>query len=370
MNIKWVRNAIIAVAILFVGIMVSKRLRSMATKAEIVDNKIAPTLRVKSVELDTVALPLSVYGKLNATQRVDLLAEVSGTFKGGAKPFLEGTSFSKGQTMIQLDDAEAKANVMSLKGNFINALLGILPDIKADYSEAYDAFEAYYNAASLEKPLATLPEAEGKLEKFLIARGIQSAYYQVCSAEERLDKFSIEAPFNGVVAAVNLKPGNLVSPGRALGTFVGSGSYELKSAVTLAYADRLKVGQEVSFSSPDVEGIWTGKIVRISPVVDAASQSVNIVTEVSGAGLREGMYLTGTIQGLDIKGAMKVPAYMVFDNGFVYTVEQDSLLAKTPVRVVEWLDNEIIIQGLKAGQILVDEPTFKGAAGMVVKTSK
>lgn len=370
MNIKVVRNAIIAVAILFVGIMVSKRLRSMATKAEIVENKMAPTLRVNAVRLDTVALPLDIYGKLNATQRVDLLAEVSGTFKGGDRPFLEGTTFSKGEVMIQLDDAEAKANVMSLKGNFINALLGILPDIKADFSEQYDAFEAYYNAASLEKPLAALPKAEGKLEKFLIARGIQSAYYQVRSAEERLDKFSIEAPFNGVVAATNLKPGNLVSPGRALGTFVGKGTYELHSAVTLTYADRLHVGQEVAFQSPDVAGNWTGKIVRISPVVDAASQSVNIVTEVSGAALREGMYLTGTIQGLDIKGAMKVPAYMVFDNGYVYTVEQDSVLAKTKVRVIEWLDNEIIIQGLKLGQFIVDEPTFKGTAGMIVKTAK
>ncbi|MEY2963151.1 MAG: hypothetical protein RL754_412 [Bacteroidota bacterium] len=367
MNIKWVRNAIIAVAILFVGVMISKRLRGMATKAEIISDKAVPSVKVNAVELDTVMLPLNVYGKINATERVDLLAEVSGSFKSSDRNFLEGTRFSKGQTLIGLDDSEARANVMSLKGNFINSLLGILPDIKTDYPEHYDAFETYYNETGLSKPLAALPEATGKLEKFLIARGIQSAFYQVKSAEERLEKFSITAPFDGVVASALIKPGNLVSPGRALGTFVGFGSYELKSAVTLAYADRLSIGQEVVFTSPDVAGNWTGKIARISPVVDAASQSVQLVINISGNGLREGMYLTGTIQGLEVQNAIKVPAYMVFDNGFVFTVAQDSVLQKTPVRVVEWLDNEIIIEGLNTGQFIVDEPTFKGTSGMIVR---
>ena len=366
MNIKVIRNIIIAVLILVVGVFVKKTLSGMATKAEIKESKTAPVVNTFTFTPQTVALPLELYGKLNAENRIDLLAEVSGSFVGGDRPFLEGVSFSKGEVMIQLDNAEAKANVMSLKGNFINSIVGILPDIKMDYNESYEAFESYLNALSLSKPLPQLPEATGTLEKFLIARGIQSSYYQVKSAEERLEKFSIRAPFSGVVAAANVKRGNLVSPGRALGTFVGTGAYEVKSAVTLAYADDLTVGQSVHFTSPDIEGNWTGRIDRISPIVDGASQSINVIATVRGKELREGMYLTGTIEGLAVENAMQVPAYVVFDNEYVYTVERDSVLQKKQVHVVEWLDDSIIITGVEEGTKMVDSPTLKAAAGTIV----
>ena len=248
--------------------------------------------------------------------------------------------------------------------------MAVLPDIKVDYPGQFSAFESYYNELTLSKPLPALPKAEGKLEKFLIARGIPSSYYQVKSAEERLEKFSIRAPFDGTLDQAAVKQGNLVSPGRALGSFVGNGGFEMRSAVTLAYSDQLSEGQQIRFTSPDVDGAWMGKIDRISPVVDNATQSVNIISTVNGAQLREGMYLTGTIQNMMIYDALKVPAHMVFDNGFVYTVEQDSILQKTPVKVVEWLDNEIIIKGLKKGQLLVNEPTLKAASGLVVNPVK
>src|SRR6056300_1464906 len=366
MNKKLIRNIALAVVILIVGLTVKNKLSGMATKVEIKEDKTAPMVNVFTASPDTVGLGLELYGKLNAINRVDVLAEVSGSFVGGTRDFLEGKSFRRGEIMIQLDNSEAKANVMSLKGNFINSVLAILPDIKMDYPEDYARFESYYNGLSLSSTLPALPEAAGTLEKFLIARGIQSAYYQVKSAEERLAKFSIRAPFDGVVAVANVKRGNLVSPGRALGTFVGSGTFEIKSAVTLAYADDLSVGQSVRFTSPDIEGNWTGRIDRISPIVDGASQSINVIATVQGKELREGMYLTGTIEGLTVENAMRVPSYVVFDNEYVYTVENDSVLQKQKIHVVEWLDDSIIITGIEEGTKLVDSPTLKAAAGTIV----
>ena len=47
-------------------------------------------------------------------------------------------------------------------------------------------------------------------------------------------------------------------------------------------------------------------------------------------------------------------------------IEQDSILVKNPVTVVEWLDKEIIVKGIEQGALLVNEPTLKAAAGLVV----
>lgn len=368
MNKKLIRNIVLAVVIIAVGIIVKNSLSDMATKVEIKEDKTTPIVNVFKASPDTVGLALELYGKLNAINRVDLLAEVSGSFVGGNRDFLEGTTFKKGEVMIQLDDAEAEANVMSMKGNFINNILGILPDIKMDYAEDYARFEAYYNGLSLSSALPALPQTTGTLEKFLIARGIQSSYYQVKSAEERLAKFQIKAPFDGVVAVANVKRGNLVSPGRALGSFVGTGEYEIKSAVTLAYSDDLSVGQNITFTSPDVSGSWKGRIDRISPIVDGSSQSINVISNVSGKGLLEGMYLTGAIEGIQVYNALSIPSYMVFDNEYVYTIESDSILQKTKIHVVEWLDDKIIITGIAAGTTMVDAPTLKAASGTIVNT--
>ncbi len=367
---KWVKNVIIAAAILGAGLLISKTLGSMSTKEEIQEDLQKLQVTVFSADLDTIELPLTIYGKLNAAQRTDLLAEVSGTFKSGKHPFEEGTSFLQGETIIGLDDSEARANTMSVKGNFINALLAILPDLAQDYPLDYDRFKAYYDQCNLQSALNPLPQAEGKLEKFLIARGIQGAYFQSKSAEERLSKFSIKAPFNGVVANVNVKPGNLISPGRPLGTFINMNTYELRSAVSLGYADQLVIGQKVTFTSPDVSGSWSGKITRIAPVVDGASQSVSVVVTLEGNKLREGMYLTGQIKGVEVMNALRLPASMVFDNSYVFAIERDSVLAKISVEVVEWLDNEVIVRGIGQGTMLVNEPSLKAASGLVVTPVK
>src|SRR6056300_609477 len=182
MNKKLIRNIALAVVILIVGLTVKNKLSGMATKVEIKEDKTAPMVNVFSASPDTVGLGLELYGKLNAVNRVDLLAEVSGSFVGGDRQFLEGVAFQKGEVLIALDNLEAKANAMSLKGNFINSIVGILPDIKMDYAASYPDFESFLNDLSLSKPLPTLPQTSGTLEKFLIARGIQSAYYQVKSA--------------------------------------------------------------------------------------------------------------------------------------------------------------------------------------------
>jgi len=116
MNSKLIRNSVVAVAILAVGIFVKGKLSAMATKEEIRDEKIKPRVKVIAVANDTVALPITVYGKLNAAERVDLLAEVSGTFMGGDAPFLEGVAFKKGQVLLQLDNAEANSECNEFEG--------------------------------------------------------------------------------------------------------------------------------------------------------------------------------------------------------------------------------------------------------------
>ena len=58
---KWVKNAIIAIAILVVGIMISGRLKSMATKEEIKVDRRKLEVKVMTANLESIELPITVY---------------------------------------------------------------------------------------------------------------------------------------------------------------------------------------------------------------------------------------------------------------------------------------------------------------------
>ena len=63
----------------------------------------------------------------------------------------------------------------------------------------------------------------------MTGRGIISSYYGVKSAEERLNKYSITAPFDGIVSSTFFENGTMARAGLVLGEFINSDSFEMKS---------------------------------------------------------------------------------------------------------------------------------------------
>ena len=88
MSKKLIRNIVLAVVILIVGLVLKNKLSGMATKVEIKEDKTAPLVNVFTASPDTVGLGLELYGKLNAINRLDVLSEVSGSFVAGTRDFL------------------------------------------------------------------------------------------------------------------------------------------------------------------------------------------------------------------------------------------------------------------------------------------
>ena len=94
MSKKLIRNIVLAVVILIVGLVLKNKLSGMATKVEIKEDKTAPLVNVFTASPDTVGLGLELYGKLNAINRVDVLAEVSAGSPTRIK-LLEGSAKTK-----------------------------------------------------------------------------------------------------------------------------------------------------------------------------------------------------------------------------------------------------------------------------------
>lgn len=362
-----IRSIVGGLAILGASLLIFSKLSSQAETPKRDGTQSLKTVKVLAASPDIVPFKLPVYGKLTAYNRVELYAEVSGVLQNTNRAFLEGNTFKTGQTLLRIEDSEARAALMSQRSNYINTLTQVLPDLKLDYPSLYSDWEAYLLEMDVDKNTPAPPSVENSQAKiFLTSKGVFSAYHSLKSTEERLAKYNISAPFNGIVTSSLIRPGTLVRVGQPLGTFIDPRKFEIEVSVSIRFLDFISEGDEVALTSPDVSGNWTGKVSRINQGIDASSQTVKVYIEVKGENLREGMYLTGEISGIQIENAISIPRRLILDNNHIWTVQADSTLLKKEIEVVEFNEEEAIITGIESGVLYTSEVVPSGFTGMKV----
>ncbi len=325
------------------------------------------TVETMLVSNNDIPSQLNAQGRLVAYDKIDLFAEVSGILKPNAKSFKIGNRFGKGATLLSIDDAEARLNLLSQKSNLQNAITQLMPDLKIDYPESFEHWKAYLDAFDLEAPIQAFPEPINEQEKFFIAaRNLHSQYYSIRSAETRLSKYNIYAPFSGVITQTSINPGSLVRVGQKLGELMNTSNYELEATIRLEDLKYIKVGNTVQLKSDELEGQWTGRIKRISDQIDPGTQTVIVYIGVNGKNLREGMYLHGDIQARNIENALKIPRKLLVNQSQVYAV-RDSALLLLPVEVVKIAEGEVIVRGLTDGTEILKNTISGAFEGMKVK---
>lgn len=323
-----------------------------------------------TVKLGPVAVTIPVTGKLEARNRIELYAEVSGRLLPQSDRFREGNAFSKGAVLVTMDDTEAKANLVAQKSSFLNTLSGVMSDIRIDFPNEFDKWTNYLAKFSVEEAIRPMPEVKSEKEKlFITARGLYTAYYNIKSAEARLDKYALRAPFHGVVTEANIEPGTLVRQGQKLGEFISDEVFELEVSLKASDLTFVKAGDQVTLTSNEIAGEWSGKITRINNRLDPQTQTVNLFVEVSGKGLREGMFLNANIAIDEIENAFSINRKMLNDQGELYVL-RDSVLSFEKVDVVRFTESEAIIKGLENGTLVPAEPVPGAYPGMRIKLTQ
>lgn len=336
-------------------------------KDPIINIKQAATM---PAQLASIATTLDVEGQLSAFDKVEIYSEIGGMVESSGRTFKVGTYFPKGSALLKVDDSEARLALLAQKSTLLNAIAQAMPDLKIDYTESFPAWEAYLNAFDVEQPIQALPTPKTDQEKrFIATRNLYTQYYNIKSQEQRLDKYTLNAPFSGVLTSADVQVGTVIRTGQKLGELMANGNYELVATVPLSDLNYLKNGSMVTLSSEDIEGSWNGRVKRISDQIDPGSQTVQVFISVNGKDLREGMYMRGEVASRQVEAAMRIPRELLVDQKGVYVV-QDSLLQLRPVNVVKMEAETVIITGLKGQEQLLANPLPGAFDGMRVAPIK
>lgn len=208
-----------------------------------------------------------------------------------------GQAVHQGQLLARLDDRQATAErdaaeskLKSCEAN-VNDWEAETKLALADYDRAQRMRDAGINTQEeLEHARYKWEGSKFEIEK--AQRELDTARDALRVAELELQKTRIEAPFDGVVARRYVRAGQTAAPGERMFWVSALSPLLVKFTLPERFLGRIKTGDLVDVSStsgPDES--HSAKVVQMSPVVDPASDSIDLMAKVEGkpGSLRPGM---------------------------------------------------------------------------------
>ena len=359
--------SIIGVLVIVASFLFAKKLIADKNKPKPVQAKVVKTVFTDTIQNATIPIVIAANGNLEAKRRLEIYAEVQGVFKPGSKLFKPGQEYKAGQTLIKIDASEYYASVQSSKSNLYNSIAAIMPDLRLDFPDVFDKWQNYLTNFNLNKTTPKLPEMTSDKENFFITgRSIVSNYYNVKNLEQRLAKYTISAPFSGVLTEALVTEGTLIRSGQKLGEYIDPSVYEMEVAISKTYANLLKVGEDVALNNLDKTETYTGKVTRVNGSIDATTQTITAYIEVKDANLKEGMYLEANLNAKQEKDAIEIDRNLLLENQQIFVVK-DSLLDVIDVKPVYFSDTKVVLKNVPNGSIILKKAVPGAYAGMLVK---
>lgn len=359
--------SVLGILLIMLSIYAAQAIISSRTTPTSRPSKVVKTVFVDTVNNTTIPIIVPANGTLVARNRVELYSEVQGVFQRSGKLFKPGQKYSRGERIITIDAAEYRASVQSAKSNLYNLITSIMPDLRLDYPEVSPKWQAYLTSFDLNDVTPPLPEMPDEKERYFISgRGILTSYYNVKNLEERLAKYTIRAPFNGVLTEALVTEGTLIRSGQKLGEFIDTGVYELEVAISKTFSDLLEIGEEVELSNLEGTRTYQGTVSRINARVDQNSQTITAFIEVRDPSLKEGMYLEANLNAKEEQDAIMIDRGLLLDNDQIFVV-RDSILDLMDVNPVYFTDKSVVLKDVPDGVTIISRPVVGAYAGMLVK---
>lgn len=362
--------SIIALAIIIGAVFGAMAIVKYNNKPKPVAEKVIKTVFVETAQNGTVPIVIPSNGNLVAKNKLELFAEVQGVFTSSAHDFKAGQAYRKGQTLLRMDASEYYASVQAAKSDFYNLITSLMPDLRLDYPEAFPVWENYLRSLDINQSLKELPAmTDEKVKFFITGRGVISSYYNIKNLEQRLSKYSITAPFNGVLTEALVTKGTLIRQGQKLGEFIDTSVYELELAIGKTYSDLLKLGETVDLKTIDGNDTYQGVVTRVNSKIDQATQTIKVYVEVKGEDLKEGMYLEAQLNAKDEANAMRLSRKLLVNQSEIFIV-RDSILDLIEIDPVYFSAKEMVVKGIPDGTQYLSRNVPGAYAGMLVKVFK
>jgi hypothetical protein len=317
------------------------------------ENKIVD-VPVVSVKNDARTMTLVSYGQVSPNRELMVAFKIQGKLKKGALTMKPGVSFTKGQMLYELENLDAVYAFLARKAAFSNLLISAFPDIELDFPSELKKWQDFL--VKLDDPLLPiLPFFKTKKEQmFFTSRNITPEFLNLVSQEIKMEDYMYAAPFNGTVLDVYSEPGSIVNPGVQIAKIARTGEYEVKVPISMEDLDIYKDESSASFVDSDGTPLGTGKIIRVSNVVNQMTQSADVyysIKPLEGKKVYNGMYVNVAINQQVTKETVVLPRTAIKDSKVNQLV--NGKIEIIPVTILSSIQDSVYVSGIQDNAMIV-----------------
>lgn len=282
--------------------------------------------------------------------------------------------FTEVQGSVQSDDyvsasSETGGRILDLKvreGQYVKkgALIAKLDleGVKKQIAEIEKSLELAQDVYERQKRLwdqnvgSEIQYLQAKNNKERLEKSLETINYQLTKSE-------VYAPISGVVEMVNLKAGELASPGMPIVTILNTNNVKVVANVPETYLKNVKKGEMVTIKFPALDMEKTARVSRIGNTINPANRTFEVEVELSNA---QGLFKPNLLAIMMLndntyKDVPTIPIELVQQEvsgrNFVYIKAegQDGAYAKKVyVKTGDNYDGKIVIEeGLEGGEELL-----------------
>jgi len=183
--------------------------------------------------------------------------------------------------------------------------------------------------------------------------------------QRKVEELTVRAPFDGMVATVNVQDRDAIAANQAILTIVNLSSFELELTLPEEYAPDTSIGTPAIIAFEGHE--YTGNVTAISPEVVNSQVTATVAFKgATPAGLKQSQRLTTRLVFESKKDVLKVArgAFVESGGGRVAYVVNGKLAARRPITLGVTSVNEVeVLSGLREGETIVvsDTTPFENA---------
>jgi RND family efflux transporter MFP subunit len=232
--------------------------------------------------------------------------------------------------------------------------------------------------AQLDTAIAADQVAEGRYQDALEEVRNRQAVLAQRRTEVELTRQAVvdtelRAPADGMIRERRASVGEFLAAGAPIATLVKIHPLRLQLAIPERAAADVRVGQEVRVSVDGDPGVYTGRVVRLSPSIQEQNRTLSVEAEVpnTAGALRPGAFGRAEVVIAADQPTVFVPASaIVVFAGIekVLTVREGKAEERRVVTGRRERDRVEIVEGLRAGEAVVAEPgNLVGGQAVTVK---
>jgi len=371
--------ALLGMAVMCAGSMVA--MRSSATQAPA---KVSATrVEVVTVAATDATARVEATGVVEPARQVTVLPQVTGAVSWVAPEAVPGGRIAEGTVYARIDSRDYGLAVEQARSNVRAAEL----ELELEQGRAKVAEKEWALLKSGRDP-SSAPLALRGPQLEVARHSLESASAGLQRAQIDLSRTRLAAPFNAMIATESLEIGQVVAPGGAVATLIGTDEFWVTVSVPVDELAAVQLPGPHGPGSPAVirqelgggQAVErTGQVTKLMARLDAQTRTAQLLVSIpdpldtpeGGLPLLPGAYVDVVMDGRTLHDVVEIPREALHKGAYVWVVEGtegNGSLSRRDV-TIGWRQNDTVFvtDGLTSGDRVVVSPLAIPIDGMPVE---